>query len=71
MQPSAFLERKLWEGRFWKAGGGGSLGIPNTIFARRVWERPTGSWRLRPPVTACSTAAGGAAEEGAGDPLRL
>ncbi len=35
-------------------------------FARRLWLLTSGSWRLRPPGTACSTAAGGAAGEGAG-----
>ena len=36
MQPKAFLERKLREGRFWKAEGGGTIGIPHAIFARRA-----------------------------------
>ncbi len=35
-------------------------------FARRLWSLPSGSSLLRPPVAACSTAAGGAAGEGAG-----
>ncbi|MEE9146276.1 MAG: GNAT family N-acetyltransferase [Candidatus Tectomicrobia bacterium] len=51
MQSRAFLERKLREGRCWKAGGGGSLGIANAIFTRRLLPLPSGSRRLRPPVT--------------------
>ncbi len=35
-------------------------------FARRLRSLTSGSWLLWPPVTACSTAAGGAAGEGAG-----
>ncbi len=36
------------------------------VFACRLRSLPSGSWRLRPPVVACSTAAGGVAGEGPG-----